>query len=68
MATSPATSDAAAHTANTLATPLAASSTAATSGPESVARESSMPRTTFARVSCCGDMQSTGSSAECAGR
>ena len=68
MTTSPATSDPAAQTANTLASPLAASSTAAISGPQSVATESSMPRTTFARVSCRGDMHSTGSSAECAGR
>ena len=49
--TRPASSDAAAHAAKTAAGPLAASRTAATSGPPSVASESSMPRTAFALVS-----------------
>jgi hypothetical protein len=49
--TRPATSDAAEHAAKTEAGPLAASRTAATIGPPSVASESSMPRTAFALVS-----------------
>jgi hypothetical protein len=57
----------AAATANTAAGSLAASSAAAASGPPSVATESSMPRTTFALVSCSG-VHKAGSSAECAGR
>ena len=49
--TRPANSDAAEHAAKTAAGPLAASRTAATTGPPSVASESSMPRTAFALVS-----------------
>ena len=58
--TRPPSSDAAAHAANTAAGPLTASRTAAAAGPPSVADESSMPRTAFALVSCCGDVHSAG--------
>ncbi len=64
----PAHSDTAAQAAKTAAGPLAASRTAATAGPPSVASESSMPRTAFALVSCCGEVHNPGSRAECAGR
>jgi hypothetical protein len=66
--TSPPSSDAAEHTAKTAAGPLAASRTAAATGPPRVASESSMPRTAFALVRSCGDFASAGRRAEWAGR
>ena len=53
---------------STLGGPLAAAALLAASGPDSVANESSSPRTTLALVSSCGPLHSAGSSAECAGR
>ena len=66
--TKPANSDAAEHAAKTASGPLAARRTAATTGPPSVASESSVPRTAFALVSSRGDFANAGNSAECAGR
>ena len=61
-------SEAPAATANTTATFVYRSSTAASSGPTRVAAESSSPRTTLALASSCPVRHSDGSSAECAGR
>ncbi|WP_204318855.1 hypothetical protein [Microbacterium sp. B35-04] len=47
---------------------MKASRIAATSGPTSVATESSSPRTTLALANSCPVRQSVGRRAECAGR
>ena len=60
--------EAPAATANTTVTPVSWSSNAASSGPTSVAAESSSPRTTLALASSYPVWHSDGSNAECAGR